>query len=404
MNLLLITNHFYPESFRVNDIAFDRAQRGDEVTVLTGIPDYPEGHFHKGYSLFKKRVEYINGVKVIHVPIIPRGNGEKIRMILNYASSVFFFFFYGWFQALFHKYDAIFVHDTSPAFISLPAVTVSKFQKIPLYHWILDMWPESLTAGGIQGGRIYNYILKMMKRIYINDTEILITSHGFKTLLMERGVPAEKITYLPNWNDDAISPINESVLPLLPEGFIIMFAGNLGFAQNMENLLAAANELRDEKDIHWVFVGDGRKMPWMDEYVKEHQLEDTVHLLGRYPIDSMGAFFKKADVMLVSLNDVLVFNLTLPAKVQAYMAAGRPILACLCGEGANIVKDANCGWTIPSNDYKGLAEKVLEISKMDRKELAVLGMNSHDYYEQNFTIEKCMSILDETLKKHLKVQ
>ena len=401
MRLIIFTNHFYPESFRVNDIAFNRAQRGDQVTVLTGIPDYPEGHFHKGYSLFKKRVEFVNGVKVIHVPLIPRGDGGKIRMVLNYASSVFFFFFYGWYQALFHRYDAVFVHDTSPAFISLPAKTVSKVQKIPLYHWILDMWPESLTAGGINGGKFYTLIHKMMKGIYKRDKEILITSKGSRKLLNERGVSDEKITYLPNWNDDAISSVDESVLPPFPDGFIVMFAGNLGFAQNMENLLAAANELKEEKDIHWVFVGDGRKKLWMDEYVKEHHLEDTVHLLGRYPIETMGAFFKKADVMLVALNDVLIFNLVLPAKVQAYMAAGKPILASLCGEGADIVKDANCGWSVPSNDYKELAATVSEIARIDKQELATLGKNARNYYEANFTREKCMNILDATFKKHV---
>ena len=402
MRLIIFTNHFYPESFRVNDIAFDRAQRGDQVTVLTGIPDYPEGHFHKGYSLFKKRVEYVNGVKVVHVPLIPRGDGGKIRMALNYASSVFFFFFYGWYQSFFHKYDAVFVHDTSPAFISLPAKTVSKVQKIPLYHWILDMWPESLTAGGINGGKFYTLIHKMMKGIYKSDTEILITSKGSRKLLNERGVSDEKITYLPNWNDDAISSVDDSALPPLPGGFIIMFAGNLGFAQNMENLLAAANELKEEKDIHWVFVGDGRKKLWMDQYVKENQLEDTVHLFGRYPIETMGAFFKKADVMLVALNDVLIFNLVLPAKVQAYMAAGKPILASLCGEGADIMKEANCGWSVPSNDYKELAATVLRIAKMDKHELAALGKNARNYYEANFTREKCMTILDETFKKHVR--
>ena len=402
MRLIIFTNHFFPESFRVNDIAFDRVQRGDEVTVLTGIPDYPEGHFHRGYSLFKKRIEHVNGVKVIRVPLIPRGDGGKMKMALNYASSVFFFFFYGWYQALFHSYDAVFVHDTSPAFISLPAKTVSRVQKIPLYHWILDMWPESLTAGGINGGKLYTLILKMMKRIYKRDTEILITSKGSRKLLNERGVLDDKITYLPNWNDDAISCVDESVLPTLPNGFIVMFAGNLGFAQNMENLLAAANELKDENDIHWVFVGDGRKKPWMDVYVKDHHLEDTVHLLGRYPIETMGAFFKKADVMLVALNDVVVFNLTLPAKVQAYMAAGKPILASLCGEGAEIVKDANCGWSVPSNDYKELAATVSKIAKMDKQELVALGKNARSYYEANFTREKCMKILDETFKKHLR--
>ena len=211
MRLIIFTNHFYPESFRVNDIAFDRMKRGDQVTVLSGIPDYPEGHFHKGYSLFKKRVEHVNGVKVVHVPLIPRGTGGRIRMVLNYVSSVFFFYFYGWYQALFHHYDAVFVHDTSPAFICIPAKTVSKVQKIPLYHWILDMWPESLTAGGINDGMFYSLVKKMMKGIYKLDTEILITSHGFKSLLLERGVQENIISYLPNWNDDAISSVNENI-------------------------------------------------------------------------------------------------------------------------------------------------------------------------------------------------
>ena len=181
-----------------------------------------------------------------------------------------------------------------------------------------------------------------------------------------------------------------------------MFAGNLGFAQNMENLLAAANELREEKNIHWVFVGDGRKKPWMDEYVKENHLDDTVHLLGRYPIETMGAFFRKADVMLVALNDELVFNLTLPAKLQAYMAAGKPILASLCGEGADIINEAKCGWAVPSNEYEELAATVSKIAKMDKQELAALGKNARNYYEANFTREKCMNILDETFKKHVR--
>ena len=134
MKLLIVTNHFFPEFFRVNDIAFDRYGRGDKVTVLTAIPDYPEGKFHKGYSLFRKRVENIGGVKVVRVPVIPRGNGGKFRMMLHYASSSFFFFFYSLYQALFHRYDAVFVHDSSPAFISSPAQRVGRYQKIPVFH------------------------------------------------------------------------------------------------------------------------------------------------------------------------------------------------------------------------------------------------------------------------------
>lgn len=398
MKLLIVTNHFLPEFFRVNDIAFDRCGRGDKVTVLTAIPDYPEGKFHKGYSLFRKRVENINGVKVVRVPVIPRGNGGKFMMMLHYASSAFFFFFYSIYQALFHRYDAVFVHDSSPAFISSPAQRVGRYQKIPVYHWILDMWPESLTAGGINGGRIYKAVLKKMKKYYKRDKKIFITSRGFRQMLVERGVRDDKIVYLPNWCDESVETKDDSIkLPHLPSGFVVMFAGNLGEAQNMENVLQAAKILRKEKDIQFVFLGDGRKKQWMDEYVSKEGLGDTVHLVGRYPSSSMMIFFDKASVLLVSLNDKLVFNMTLPAKVQSYMAAGKPILGVLKGEGADIIAEAGCGWSVDPKSPQSIADKIIEISKLPKEELELLGDKGYSYYKEHFTKEICMKILDENL-------
>lgn len=400
MRFLITTNHFYPESFRVNDIAFDRVGRGDKVTVLTAIPDYPEGRFHKGYSLFRRRCEVVNGVKVVRVPIIPRGKGGKFRMMLNYGSSLFFFFFYGLYQALFHKYDAVFVHDTSPAFISSPAQLVGRMQKIPVYHWILDMWPESLTAGGINGGWIYNVVLRKMKKYYRRDKKIFITSRGFRKMLVERGVSDEKIVYLPNWCDEAVenegvgSDEGNVVVPELPYGFVVMFAGNLGEAQNLENVLKAAKLCQEYPDIHFVFVGDGRKKQWMEEYVEAEGLSGTVHLVGRYPASAMMRFFEKASVLLVSLNDSLVFNMTLPAKVQAYMAASKPILGVLKGEGAEIIAEAECGWSVDPNDPKAIAEKILSLAKLPERELNRFGNNGYAYYKEHFTKEICMEILD----------
>ena len=246
MRCLLLTNHFYPESFRCNDVAFELVRRGYEVTVLTAIPDYPQGRYHKGYSLFKKRYERLNGVKVVRVPIIPRGNGKPLRMLLNYGSGIFFFFFHALYQGLFHKYDCIFVHDTSPAFIGLPAVLVKKMQRIPMDFWILDMWPQSLAAGGIRNARVYRWIDCMMDFIYRNSEVIHISSLGFRQLLRQRNVPDEKIEYLPNWSDDSIVHTRRVDIPRLPDGFIIMFAGNLGEAQNLDglfqNVLGKANE------------------------------------------------------------------------------------------------------------------------------------------------------------------
>jgi glycosyltransferase involved in cell wall biosynthesis len=240
-------------------------------------------------------------------------------MIINYASSIFFFFFYGLYQALFHKYDCIFVHNTSPAFICLPAILVKKIQRIPLDHWILDMWPESLVASGFNIKIVNQIIEKMMSFIYRNSDVLHISSMGFRKLLLEKGVPDEKIIYFPNFCEDTSSEINPDNLPILPKGFKIMFAGNLGEAQNLENVILSALLLKKEKEIQWIFVGDGRKKAWMENFVVEHQLQDTVHLVGRFPIEMMSSFFEQADVMLVSLADKLAFNLVLPAKVQAYM-------------------------------------------------------------------------------------
>jgi len=395
--ILIFTNHFTPESFRVNDIAVEMAKRGHKVKVLTSIPDYPEGHFHEGYSLFKRRCETIDGVEVVRVPVIPRGDGRALRLMLNYASSIFFFFFYGLYQAVFHKYDCIFIHDTSPAFICIPAVLVKKIQRIPMYLWILDMWPESLTAGGINNKTVYNLVEKMMRSFYNNSKRLLITSLGFRKMLTSKGVPNDKITYLPNWGDDAITSKIDCELPTMPDGFKIMFAGNLGEAQNLENVLAAAKLTKEHPDIHWIFVGDGRKKSWVDEYVRENGLAETVHCLGRFPIEMMSSFFEKADVMLVSLKNTLVFNMTLPAKVQAYMANRKPIIAMMNGEGCDIINQANCGWGIDADNPEAMADKVIEVAAMESSELVQLGQNGFEYYQKHFTKQICMDRVEDVL-------
>lgn len=398
---LIFTNHFYPETFRCNSIAFELVKRGYEVKVMTGIPDYPQGKFHEGYSLFKKRCEVIDGVTVVRVPRIPRGNGSTFRMIINYASSIFFFFFYGLYQALFHKYDCIFVHNTSPAFICLPAILVKKIQRIPLDHWILDMWPESLVASGFNIKIVNQIIEKMMSFIYRNSDVLHISSMGFRKLLLEKGVPDEKIIYFPNFCEDTSSEINPDNLPILPKGFKIMFAGNLGEAQNLENVILSALLLKKEKEIQWIFVGDGRKKAWMENFVVEHQLQDTVHLVGRFPIEMMSSFFEQADVMLVSLADKLAFNLVLPAKVQAYMMNKKPILAMLNGEGQEVVKAVGCGWTVNADDIEGMASLVRNLCKLPKEELNLIGQKGYDYYNANFKLNLCIDRLEHALLQEI---
>lgn len=396
---LLITNHFYPETFRCNDIAFELTKRGYEVKVLTAIPDYPEGKYHKGYSLFKKRYEKKNGVTIVRVPHIPRGNGKSTRMMIHYFSSMFFFFFHSLYQAIFNKYDCIFIHNTSPAFICLPAVLIKKLRGTPIDHWILDMWPESLAAGGIHSPKVYSIIERMMKAIYRNSDIIHISSMGFKQLLLEKGVPEEKIEYLPNFCEDTSKNTMLKSIPELPKGFIVMFAGNIGEAQNMENVMKSALMLKDEKDIHFVLIGDGRKKKWIEEFVNDNSLHDTVHLMGRWPIDTMSAFFAKADVMLVSLADEIAFNLVLPAKVQAYMVNKKPILGMLNGEGQEIIKTAKCGWCVESNDVDNMAKTIKEISRINSNDLKKIGEDGYKFYSENFELNHCIDKVEHALNR-----
>ena len=227
---------------------------------------------------------------------------------------------------------------------------------------------------------------------------------GFESLLIEKGVPKEKIEYLPNFCEDTSANIELKPIPELPNGFIVMFAGNIGEAQNMENVLRSALLLKDYTDIHFVLVGGGRKKNWIENFIKENELCNTVHLMGRWPIDTMSAFFAKADVMLVSLKDEIAFNLVLPAKVQAYMVNTKPILGMLNGEGQKIIKEADCGWCINSDDIEGMAETIKKISLMSKEEREAKGMNGYKFYRENFELNHCIDKIDLSLQKLIDIE
>ena len=396
--ILICTNHFYPETFRCNDVAFELASRGYDVTVLTAIPDYPKGKYYDGYGVFRKRCETINGVKVIRGFIIPRGNGGTVRLLLNYLSYFISSIIISIFLGLFRKYDKVLIHETSPVMIGVPAVIVKKLRKCPLYFWVLDLWPESLqAAGGISNKRVLMAFRKLTTWIYKNSDKILISSKGFEESIVEKGDFKDKIIYFPNWADKALEVKGDYKLPDMPSGFKVMFAGNIGEAQDFDHIMEAAKFLQDEKDIHFVFVGDGRKRSWVENYRDENQLHDTVHWVGRHPVEAMPAFFEQADVMLMTLKDVSIFSLTAPAKLQAYMSAGKPILAMMNGEGPRIIKEAACGYSVPASDSRALADTILELSRMSKEELQVLGQNGRLYQQQHFDLDKSIDHLEKIL-------
>lgn len=399
MKILFVCQYFYPEVFRGNDIALHWAEDGHEVHVVTGIPNYPDGVFHQGYGWFKKRHEVVNGVKVTHLPIIPRGN-NKIMLMLNYFS----YFIVGWvymlFHALFHKYDRVFVQQLSPVMMSAPGVLYKRIRKTPLYTWVLDLWPESLTAaGGINNKYVLAFFKHYVKSEYKHSDKILISSRSFEKSILEYGDYKDKIVYYPQWSDAAPNDnVNKNdTLPELPEGFKLMFAGAVGEAHGFECTMETARLTKEQKEIKWVIVGDGRKLEWVREYVKEHGLEETVYTLGRFPAEAMPWFFGQADVMLVTLSDDPLFKLYAPAKISSYMAAGKPIVAVLNGEGAEMIRDAGCGWTLAAGDAEGFAKLAIDLSRKDASELAAKGANAAKYYDEHFVKEKCLKKLDDLM-------
>ena len=409
--ILFVCQYFYPEVFRGNDIAFHWAEEGHEVHVVTGVPNYPDGVFHKGYGVFKKRQETIKGVHVTHLPIVPRGNDSKIMLMLNYFSyfivacmyvlwKVFADSFKGFlgFKKSF-EFDFVFCQQLSPVMMSLPAVLYKKLKKVLLYTWVLDLWPESLSAaGGISNKHILGFFDWFVKKEYKWSDKILTSSKSFDQSIRTYGDYKGKIVYYPQWSDGSPStpflPPNYS-LPEILSGFKVMFAGAVGEAQGMECNMQATLLTKERKDIKWVIVGDGRRLPWVQQFVKEHGLEETVLTLGRYPSETMPLFFEKADVMLVSLTDSPLFNLYAPAKISSYMASGRPIIACLNGEGAEVVKAAECGWVVAAGDAEGLAKLVIRLADENKETLNAKGACGLKFYKENFDKEKCLSNLDD---------
>jgi len=396
MKILIVSQYFWPEDFKVNDVAFDLVKRGHDVTVLTGKPNYPKGKFYKGYGFFSKRKEAINGVKIIRSPIIPRGKGGKLSLILNYISFIFFAYFTSLFRIK-KGYNIIFSHLTSPLTSALPAIWIKKRFKIPLVIWVLDLWPESVSATtNIKNKQIYSILHKIVRYIYRKSDSVLVSSRSFFSSVEEKIDDPSKIGYFPNWAEDIFTG-TETIsyqLPEFPQGFNIMFAGNIGDAQDFESIVAVAEKIQGKK-VNFVIVGDGRKFNWLRNEIEEKKLEN-IKLLGRHPLKSMPLFFAKADAMLVTLKDEPIFRLTVPAKIQAYMASGKIILGMINGEANAMINESGCGYAVAAGDYSSLAEKIAFLKETGDSERKQMERSAVDYYRDNF--EKT-SLLDRLEKQ-----
>jgi glycosyltransferase involved in cell wall biosynthesis len=407
LKICIFTSYFYPEHFKGNDIAFELSKRGYEVTVITGIPNYPQGRYYEGYTLFKRRKELINNVSIIRLPVIPRGSGKKLILMLNYLSYLITSTCFTMFFSFIKHFDIIFVQQLSPFFVAIPAVIMASRQKIPLCLWVLDLWPESVqSTGGSKNKFLLNILNKMVVGVYKRSTNILIGSKGYKKAIQQKGDFEKKIIYFPNWAEDNVESKNivnfEDILPFCDfteKDFVLLFAGNIGEAQNIDVLIETANLVREIINIRWVFIGDGRKRIFFKNKVKELKLERNVFFSGRFPLETMPWFMKMADILLVSLKNEEIFNLTVPAKVQYYMSQGKPILAMLNGDGADLIAEANCGFCVPAGDYKECAE-IVRMIYTNRNMLQSLGLNGKKYYDKCFCKQDRIDQLEELIKRY----
>lgn len=406
MKLLIVSQYYYPENFRINDLAEAFVTRGHQVTVLTGVPNYPEGKFFKGYGWFKKNREIVNGVDVIRIPLIARGKGGAVRLIANYLSFAFFASILGPWRCR-DSIDAIFVHEPSPITVGIPAIVMKIFKRAPLIFWVLDLWPESLSAtGAVRSSMLLNGVKRLVRFIYRRCYLVLVQSRGFIPCVKAHGVPESRIRYFPNWAEPYYQPVGASHSgKMLPEGFRLMYAGNIGAAQDFGTILAAAQRLKDVDTLRWIIIGDGRMADWVKREITRRGLSQQVYLLGRHSAQTMPALFAAADAMLVTLAADPIFALTVPAKVQAYIACGKPIVAALDGEGSRVVEEANAGFCTAAGDVDGLVQavrKMLALSASERTQMGIRALRySREHFDRDNLFDRLETWLYEAIDNHL---
>jgi len=390
MKILVVCQYYYPEPFRISDICETLVEKGHDVTVLTGLPNYPEGQVLDGYRYGRKRNEMLNGVKVIRSFEIGRGN-SKLKLFLNYLS----FAVSGSVKAFFmdEKFDVVLVNQLSPVMMGIPAIVYKKKHKKKILLYCLDLWPDSLAAGGIQESSIvYKFFMKTSKWIYSSADSIAVTSSMFKEYFRSTlGVNMEVMHHLPQYAEDLFT---ESIEVTKDGKYNFVFAGNIGDMQSVETIVKAANVLRERSDITFHIVGEGSKLEECKLLSNKLGLSNIIYY-GRKPVSEMPQYYGLADAMLVTLKDDRTISYTLPGKVQSYMAARKPIIGAINGETSHVIQDADCGLCCAAENYKELANLIIQFCNSDKKEK--MAKNSYDYYIRNYSKEKFMSVLENTL-------
>lgn len=400
--ILVICQYYKPEPFRISDICEELVCRGHEVHVVTGYPNYPEGVLYEGYGKSKHIDEVINGVKVHRCYTVPRQTGIAKRLLNYYSyaiSSTKYVLSKKCVASDGKAFDVVYCNQLSPVMMAHAAIAYKKKYKVPVVMYCLDLWPESLIAGNIsRNSVVYKYFDKVSKRIYKNMDKILVTSEMFQEYF-ESKFAIKNTYYLPQYAEALFNP---EICYKKPNEFIdLMFAGNIGIAQSVETIIRTAAKCKDMKQVRWHIVGNGSDFDRCQNLAEELKLGNLI-FYGRKNIDEMPQYYSMADAMLVTMQKDEVLSLTLPGKVQSYMAAGKSIIGAVDGETRKVVENAKCGFVSNAEDINDLANQVKRFVSLKSEERENLGVNAREYYNKYFSKETFMDYLERAIKDSIK--
>lgn len=404
MRILIICQWYLPEPAHIiHELAQTLADSGHDITALTGFPNYPTGKIYPGYKLRPWQKEKIDDVQVVRVPLYPEHSRSGILRALYYISFALSASILGvW---LIRKPDIIFVYHP-PLTVAIPAWILSRLWRIPFVYQVQDMWPESLAATGMLNNKTaLDYVRRAADIVYRKAKLIYVISPGFRKNLLSKDVPDSKIKVVSNWVDTDFYYPAERDEDLAREldldgRFNIMFAGNIGEAQGLETVIEAAKLVRDLPKIQFVLVGDGTARPMLEQMIADHALTNVL-LLGRYPADKMSTLYALSDVLLIHLKNNPLFRITIPHKTFSYMASGKPIIAALAGDAADVVTSAGCGLSCNAEDPIAVAELARQFYNMPQGKRIRIGelgrQNACQFYQRGSLVGQIEEGLQEVL-------
>lgn len=396
MRILVFSQHFWPESFRINDVAQSLQQAGHDVTALTGQPNYPSGRIFDGYRAAATGTERWGAIKVQRVPLVPRGRGSAPRLVANYLSFIISSILLGAWRLRGQPFDVVFVYATSPLLQALGAIALARLKGAAVVTWVQDLWPQSLAATGyVKSPRALSAVTAVVRWIYAQQHLVLVQSPGFVPPVRALAPSTVPVRVHPNPSEAQDTRAAASALNL-PIGFNVVFAGNMGTAQALDSVLDAAELLRDLPDLHFVLIGSGQRSAWLAEQVRTRGLQKVL-LPGRYAARQMPAILAQAQALLVTLVDDPAMALTVPSKVQSYLAAGKPIIAALRGEVARVVLEASAGLVCAPANAQALALAVRSLYQLPGAERLRMGEAGRHFHDTHYAPE----VLTPRLVAHL---